>query len=368
MYHFLQQYWWAVVSLLGALLVFMMFVQGGQSLLLCSARTKEDKDKLVYILGHKWGITFTTLVTFGGAAFASFPLFYSTSFGGAYWLWIAILLLFVLQAVSYEFRDMAGNIFGSRTFEILLFFNGFLGTILIGVAVGMFYTGGDFSMHKLNITDISSPIISQWGNGWHGLEAIANPLNLLLGFIVFLGTRTLGLLYVIDQHDGEEFRKRARFQSWISGLGFVALFVIFLICLFLRTGYGVDPETGEIFPEKYKYFHNMIEMIWPLILLLLGVVFVLFGLGKHYFGKGKYSFFITGAGVILAVWAILIVAAFNNTAYLVSTQNIQQSLTLYNSSSSEFTLRVMAWVSLAVPFVIWYIGWTWKQLRQKKSI
>lgn len=372
---FLQLYWWAVVSLLGALLVFLLFVQGGQTLIFSTASSDEQRNLLIGALGHKWELTFTTLVTFGGAAFASFPLFYSTSFGGAYWLWMSILFLFVLQAVSYEFRNKAANLLGTRTYDIFLFLNGVLGTILLGVAVGTLYSGGAYYMDKLNITDIQNTTISHWANGWMGLEAIAEPFNLLLGIVVFLAARTLGSLFAINELDtasqaGKELSARCRVQLKVTGIAFVLAFVAFLVMLFLRTGYTV--EEGVITPVKYKYFLNFVELVWPAILLLAGVVLVLAGLGYAMFADenswiSKKSFYVTGGGVVLAVWALLICAAYNNTAYFPSTVSLQDSLTLANSSSSLFTLKVMAYVSIAVPFVLWYIIVVWRKMSGKHS-
>ena len=372
---FLQLYWWAVVSLLGALLVFLLFVQGGQTLIFSTASSDEQRNLLIGALGHKWELTFTTLVTFGGAAFASFPLFYSTSFGGAYWLWMSILFLFVLQAVSYEFRNKAANLLGTRTYDIFLFLNGVLGTILLGVAVGTIYSGGAYYMDKLNITDIQNTTISHWANGWMGLEAIAEPFNLLLGIVVFLAARTLGSLFAINELDtasqaGKELSARCRVQLKVTGIAFVLAFVAFLVMLFLRTGYAV--EEGVITPVKYKYFFNFVELVWPAILLVAGVVLVLAGLGYAMFADenswiSKKSFYVTGGGVVLAVWALLICAAYNNTAYFPSTVSLQDSLTLANSSSSLFTLKVMAYVSIAVPFVLWYIIVVWRKMSGKHS-
>jgi len=366
MLYFFQHYWWILVSLLGALLVFLMFVQGGQSLLFGIARKDDEKTLLINALGHKWELTFTTLVTFGGAVFASFPLYYSTSFGGAYWLWMSILFLFVIQAVSFEYRSKAGNILGARTYEIFLFLNGSLGTILLGVAVGTFFTGGAFMMNKLSITDINQPTISYWVNGWHGLDAIANPFNLLLGFVVYLAARTLGLLYVIKHIDLESLVEKAKVQVKVTGVAFVVGFVAFLAALFTMTGHAVSIENGFIYPVKYKYFFNMVELIWPAIMLISGVVLVLAGIGTALFSKPKYSFYLTGGGVVLAVWSVLICAAFNNTAFFVSTVDTQQSLTLYNSSSSEFTLKVMTYVSFFIPFVLAYVIYVWRKLTATK--
>ncbi|MDP3398323.1 MAG: cytochrome d ubiquinol oxidase subunit II [Bacteroidales bacterium] len=366
MLYLLQHYWWLLVSLLGSLLVFLMFVQGGQSLLFGIVKSKEEKTLLINALGHKWELTFTTLVTFGGSIFASFPLYYSTSFGGAYWLWMSILFLFVVQAVSFEYRGKAGNLLGSKTYEIFLFLNGFFGSLLLGVAVGTFFTGGSFVMNKMNITNPLQPVISYWTNGWHGLDAIANPFNLLMGIVVYLAARTLGLLYVIKQIDHDSLVAKAKVQIKVTGTAFILGFVGLLIALFTMTGHSVSPENGVISAVKYKYFFNMVELIWPAIMLICGVLLVLSGIGSSLFSKGKFSFYITGGGVVLAVWSILICAAFNNTAYFVSTVDMQQSLTLFNSSSSEFTLKVMAYASLFIPFVIGYVIFVWRTLSKTK--
>ncbi|PKP42182.1 MAG: cytochrome C oxidase assembly protein [Bacteroidetes bacterium HGW-Bacteroidetes-10] len=362
----LQQYWWLIVSLLGSLLVFLMFVQGGQTLLFGTATKEEEKTLLVNALGHKWELTFTTLVTFGGAMFASFPLFYSTSFGGAYWLWMSILFLFVIQAVSYEYRSKAGNLLGHKTYETFLFLNGTFGTILLGVAVGTFFSGGSFVMDKSSIADTIRPTISYWTNGWHGLEAITVPFNLMMGIVVYLAARTLGLMYVMMQIDSDSLKGKCNSQIKVTGPAFVLGFVALLLVLFTMTGYHVNSENGLISPVKYKYFFNMTELIWPFIMLLTGVVLVLAGIGNTLFGKGKGSFYITGAGVVFAVWSLLICAAFNNTAYYVSTVDPQYSLTLLNSSSSEFTLKTMAYASLMIPFVFGYIIYVWRAMTRVK--
>ena len=361
--NFLQHYWWAVVSLLGALLVFLLFVQGGQTLIFSTASSKAQRDLLIGALGHKWEITFTTLVTFGGAAFASFPLFYSTSFGGAYWLWMLILFLFVLQAVSYEFRNKACNLLGEKTYDVFLFMNGAFGTILLGIAVGTLFTGGAYYMDKLNITDIQSNVISRWANGWMGLDAVCVPQNILLGIVVFLAARTLGLLFVMSELkdvsvEGAQLSDKCAIKVKVTGTAFVAAFVLFLVSLFLSTGY--EAVGTEIVPVKYKYFLNFIELGWPLAILLAGVILVLAGLLRN-------SFYVTGGGVVLAVWALLICAAFNNTAYFPSTVCLNDSLTLYNSSSSLFTLKVMAYVSIAVPFVLGYIIVVWRKMSGKHT-
>ena len=378
-YHFLQLYWWAVVSILGALLVFLMFVQGGQTLLFGTAKNDQQKKILTTIFGHKWELTFTTLVTFGGAAFASFPLFYSTSFGGAYWLWILILLSFVIQSFSYEFRSKEKNLLGTRTYDIFLLLNGIVGTILIGVAVGSFVTGGNFMMDKMNITNLGSNIISYWTNDYKGLELIWVPANLLLGIVIFLCARTLGLLYTINQceklggKDADELSQRAASRLIVSGIAFVLFFVAFVVILFISTGYKVDVNApsfngidGPIVAEKFAYLHTMLS-IWPLaVLFLIGVVCVLIGLGRTIL-LGKSTFYLTGLGVVLAVFAILLSLGWNDMSYFHSNADINSSLTLYNSSSSLYTLKTMAYASIAVPFVIAYIAYVWKKMSAKKN-
>lgn len=366
MLNILQQYWWLVVTLLGAILVFLLFVQGGQTLLFGTAKNEEEKSLLVNAFGHKWEFTFTTLVTFGGAMFASFPLYYSTSFGGAYWLWITILFLFVIQAVSYEFRKKAGNLLGAKTYETFLFLNGMFGTIFLGIAVGTFFTGGSFVMNKMEITEISKPVISYWTNSWHGLDAATVPFNLLMGIGLFLVARTLGLLFVINHIDSDSLVSKARTKVKVTGVAFVLGFVGILVYMCLLTGYSVDPETNYVSAVKYKYFLNFIELKWTLAMLLAGVVLVLTGIGLVFFKKDKNSFYITGAGVVLAVWSLLAGAALNNTAFFVSTVDPQYSLTLYNSSSSLFTLKTMAYVSILVPFVLAYIYFAWHALTKNK--
>ena len=375
--YILQHYWWALISLLGALLVFMMFVQGGQTLIFGVAKSEEEKKRIIGTLGHKWEITFTTLVTFGGAAFASFPLFYSTSFGGAYWLWMTLLFLFVIQAVSFEFRNKKGNLIGKSGYDLFLFLNGTLGTILLGVAVATLFSGGSYYMDKINITNGASNVISTWANPLMGIEAIAVPFNLMLGLVLYFCARTLGILYIKNDLQGEEEKykdllERCEKPLLLSSFKFVIFFVAFLVMLFLRTGYQADQNTGEIIAVDYKYFFNMVQLVWPFILLLLGVVMVLAGLTGALFLNEKsilnrFSFYITGAGVVLAVWPILICAAFNNTAYFPSIVNIQDSLTLFNSSSSEFTLKVMSYASFAIPFVLAYIIVVWRKMSHSNN-
>lgn len=368
--NFLQHYWWAVVTLLGALLVFLLFVQGMQSLLLLTAADKAEKDLVVRYAGHKWEITFTTLVTFGGAAFASFPLFYATSFGGAYWLWIAILLLFVIQAVSFEFRDAAGNLAGPRTFEIFLFLNGSLGTFLLGAAVATLFTGGPFLVEKSALTDTAAPAVSRWANGWHGLDVLAEPFNLLLGTVVYFAARTLGQLYILSRagrdtgEAAERLQAKCRRQLPVSAAIFVLTFAAFLVCLLLLDGYRPSETGAGLSPVSNAYARTMLEHPWIGVLLLAGTGCVLAGLIFQLRRRRERSnFYLVGAGTVLAVWAILLSAGFGSNAYFISTADPQMSLTLANSSSSLFTLRVMAYVSIAVPFVVAYIAWAWKSLK-----
>ena len=366
-YIFLQRYWWFVVSLLGALLVFLLFVQGGNSLLFCLGKTEEQKKMMINSTGRKWEFTFTTLVTFGGAFFASFPLFYSTSFGGAYWLWMIILFSFVLQAVSYEFQSKAGNLLGKTTYRTFLVINGVVGPVLLGGAVATFFTGSNFYINKGNIADAAMPVISQWANGWHGLDALLNPWNVVLGLAVFFLARILGALYFINNINEDDLVKRCRRALWGNTALFLVFFLAFVIRTLLADGYAVRPETGEVFMEPYKYLTNFLQMPVVLLVFLVGVVAVLWGiirtLWKPAFDKGIWF---AGAGTVLTVLALLLVAGYNNTAYYPSTHDLQSSLTLANSCSSQFTLKVMAYVSILVPFVLAYIFYAWRSIDNRK--
>ena len=366
-YIFLQHYWWFVVSLLGALLVFLLFVQGGNSLLFCLGKTEEQKKMMINSTGRKWEFTFTTLVTFGGAFFASFPLFYSTSFGGAYWLWMIILFSFVLQAVSYEFQSKAGNLLGKTTYRTFLVINGVVGPVLLGGAVATFFTGSNFYINKGNIADAAMPVISQWANGWHGLDALLNPWNVVLGLAVFFLARILGALYFINNINENDLVKRCRRALWGNTALFLVFFLAFVIRTLLADGYAVRPETGEVFMEPYKYLTNFLQMPVVLLVFLVGVVAVLWGiirtLWKPAFDKGIWF---AGAGTVLTVLALLLVAGYNNTAYYPSTHDLQSSLTLANSCSSLFTLKVMAYVSILVPFVLAYIFYAWRSIDNRK--
>lgn len=363
MYIYLQHYWWFVVSLLGALLVFLLFVQGGNSLLFCLGKTDQQRRMLVNSTGRKWEFTFTTLVTFGGAFFASFPLFYSTSFGGAYWLWMIILFTFVLQAVSYEFQSKVGNLLGKKTYQTFLVINGIVGPLLLGGAVATFFTGSNFLVNKENMTELAMPVISSWANGWHGLDALADPWNVVLGLAVFFLARILGLLYFRNNIADEELATRGRRLLLVNSALFLLFFLSFVVRLLVGDGFAVNPETQEIYLQPYKYALNFIEMPAILILFLVGVLLVLWGIGRTLLSsKFNKGIWFTGLGTVLTVLALFLVAGYNNTAYYPSNADLQSSLTLSNSCSSAFTLEVMAYVSLLVPFVLAYIFYAWRSL------
>lgn len=367
-YEFLQHYWWFLISLIGGLLMFLLFVQGGQSMLFSLPRNENESRLMVNVLGRKWEYTFTTLVTFGGALFASFPLFYSTSFGGAYWVWIAILLSFVLQAVSYEFQSKPGNIFGTKIYRVFLFINGLLGTFLIGVAVATFFTGSDFVVEKGNITQLASPVISRWGNAWHGLDALANPRNWCLGLAVLFLARTLALLFFINRISDENLEKRSRKALWYNAVPFVVFFLAFVIWTFISEGFAVNPDTGVVFMEKFKYFNNLVQMPLVMGFFVLGVLAVLWGiiatLIRKNFRKGVWF---AGVGTVVTVCCLLLITGFNNTAFYPSATDLQSSLTIFNASSSFFTLKAMSIVSLIIPFVLAYIIYAWNALEKKRT-
>ncbi len=358
-YFALQQYWWIIISLLASVLVFLMFVQGGQTLIYTLGKTEIERKLLVNSLGRKWEFTFTTLVTFGGAFFASFPLFYSTSFGGAYWVWMAILFCFIIQAVAYEFRSKPNNIFGSKTFEVFLFINGALGTFLIGTVVSTFFTGSEFSVNEMNF--------SKWETSYKGLEAILNLHNLILGLTIFFLARILGILYFMNNINENEIFYRSKKQLLINAIPFVLFFVVYIIWLLFRDGFAYNSETKEILLEPYKYLNNFIQMPFIVILFLLGVLSVLIGIGKSLFtSEYKYGIWFSGAGTILVVFSLFIVAGFNYTAYYPSTYDLQSSLTIENSSSSFYTLKTMSYVSFFIPIVIAYIFFAWRAINKKQ--
>lgn len=368
-YDFLQKYWWFILSLLGGILVFLLFVQGGQSMLNSLAKKENEKKLLVNALGRKWEYTFTTLVLFGGAFFASFPLFYSTSFGGAYWAWMILLFCFVLQAISYEYQSKPGNIFGPKVYRAFLFLNGVLGTLILGVAVASFFTGSQFTVEKGNIAGLGTSgfAISQWQNPLHGLELLANVRNLCLGLAVLFLARTLASLFFLNRLDHRELEERSRKFTLYNGVPFVVFFLTFLIWTLVAEGYAVNPETKEVFMEPMKYLHNFLDMPIVLVFFLLGVVTVLYGVFNTVFNAAfKKGIWFAGAGTIVTVTMLLLVVGYNNTAYYPSSVDLQSSLTLQNSSSSYFTLSAMALVSLLVPFVIAYIFYAWRALEKKK--
>ena len=366
-YILLQQYWWFLVSLLGALLVFLLFVQGGQSLLFTIGKTEVEQKMIMNSTGRKWEFTFTTLVTFGGAFFASFPLFYSTSFGGAYWVWMLILLCFVLQAVSYEYQSKKGNLLGKKTYRIFLILNGVLGPLLLGTAVGTFFTGAEFVVNKEQLSEVAMPVISTWANPLHGLEAAFNPWNLMLGLAVFFLSRVLALLYFINNINDVNIYDRCRSQLRKETIPFLLFFLAFVINLVLTDGFAVDPQSQVVFMQPFKYFINLTQMPAVGAVLLVGVIAVLMGISKTIFVKGwKKGIWFTGMGTVLTVLALLLCAGWNNTAYYPSLADLQSSLTIHNSCSSPFTLKVMSFVSLLVPFVLAYIYYAWRALDLRK--
>lgn len=360
----LQHYWWFLVSLLGALLVFLMFVQGGQSLIWTLGRTEEQRRMLLLATGRKWELTFTTLVTFGGAFFASFPLFYSTSFGGAYWVWVLILLCFVVQAVSYEFQLKNGNVLGTTTYRVFLLLNGLLGPLLIGTAVGTFFTGAEFVVDKAAIAQPAMPVISSWVNPLHGLEAAMVPQNLMLGLSVLLLTRVLACLYFLNSIADEALRTNCRRRLRMESGFFLLFFLTWLLRWLCGYGYAWLPEDGYVYLEQYKYLHNLLAMPAVLSVLLIGVVLVLTGMITGVKGWHR-AIWPAGAGSVLVVLALLLCAGWNNTAYYPSSVSLQSSLTIANSSSGLFTLRTMTYVSFIIPFVLAYIVWAWRALDRK---
>ncbi len=367
-YSLLQHYWWFLISLLAALLVFLMFVQGGQSLIWTLGKTEAQRRMLVNSTGRKWELTFTTLVTFGGAFFASFPLFYSTSFGGAYWVWILILLCFVVQAISYEFQHKKDNVLGTTTYRGFLMANGILGPILIGTAVSTFFFGAEFTVNKAQLGNIAAPTISQWANDWHGLEAVLNLWNVCLGLAIFFLSRVLAHLFFMNNIDDESIFTLARRRLPLESGLFLIFFLAYVGRWLTIPGFAVNPETEVIFMEEYKYLHNLLDMPAVLVTLLVGVVLVLAGIilpivKTHY----RQGIWFAGIGTVLTVLSIFLCAGWNNTAYYPSSADLQSSLTLANSSSSHFTLTAMTVVSFFIPFVLAYIVYAWRAL-DKKSI
>ena len=355
---FLQNYWWIIVSLLASFLVFLMFVQGGQTFIFTLPGNEMQKTMVVNTVGRKWDLTFTTLVTFGGAFFASFPLFYATSFGGAYWVWIAILLSFILQAVAYEFRSKPNNVFGQRTFDFFLLLNGALGPLLIGIAVATFFTGSQFSLDNMNRV--------MWATPWYGLEAVLDIRNLALGFAVLFLSRVNGLLYIINSIDDEDLKKRALDRLPLNAILFLVPFLFFVIAILLSKGFAADTSTGAISLEKFKYLRNLLQMPMVLIFFLAGVLGVLYGISIAVFKKNNSAIWFTSLGTIFTVFAVFMLAGFNGTSFYPSAYDLQSSLTIRNASSSHFTLNVMMYVSFIVPFVIAYIWYAWRSINVNK--
>lgn len=368
-YSFLQHYWWLLIALLGGILTFLLFIQGGQTMLFSIAKNDDERKLLVNVLGRKWEFTFTTLVVFGGAFFASFPLFYSTSFGGAYWVWIIILFAFIIQAVSYEYMNKANNFLGAKTYQNFLVVNGVLGSFLIGAAVATFYTGSDFTVNKANIADMNliAPVISQWGTEWHGLEALLCVRNWLLGFAVFFLARTNAALFFVNRISHPEIEARSQKAVLTNAIPFLVTFLAFVIWTLLAKGYAVA-EDGTVSMESYKYFTNLIEMPIVLVIFLAGVVGVLYGIGATLLKKEfKGGIWFSGLGTILTVLALLLIAGWNGTAFYPSNTDLQSSLTIVNASSSEFTLNAMSVVSLFILPVALYIFFAWRAMEKKRT-
>jgi cytochrome d ubiquinol oxidase subunit II len=362
----LQQYWWVIISLLAGILVFLMFVQGGQTLIYVLGKTETEQKLIVNSLGRKWEFTFTTLVTFGGAFFASFPLFYSTSFGGAYWVWVAILFCFILQAVSYEFRSKPGNFLGRKTYDIFLFINGLVGTVLLGTAVSTFFTGSMFSVNKMNLTLFTQPVISSWETPYHGLEAAVSIQNIALGLSVFFLSRALGILYIMNNIKDKNIYNRSHSHLKFNAMIFLIFFLFWIIRLMTLEGFAYESSTGMVYMEDYKYLHNFMQMPVVTVIFLLGVLGVLYGIGRSVFSQWNKGVWYAGMGTVLTVFSLFLLAGFNHTAYYPSTFDLQSSLTIENSSSSHYTLTVMSYVSLLVPFVIAYIFWAWWAMNKKQ--
>ena len=364
-YEFLQNYWWCLIALLGGLLVALMFVQGANLHLGNRVLSDTQKRMILNSTGRKWELTFTTRVTFGGAFFASFPLFYSTSFGGAYWVWVLLLITFVFQAVAYEFQNKKGNLLGVKGFRIALMANGLLAPLLVGTAVGTFFTGSDFTVNKVAITDPSAPVISTWGNGWHGLEALGQYHAILLGCTVMLLAAILGALYVLNNVEDEGIHAQMRRTVKLAIGPFLFFFLSWTVMLLTKKGFAVDPE-GVVFLEPFKYLHNLLAMPAVLVMLLVGVVLVLYSIWQGAFTESRKGIWFAMPGTVLVVMSVFFLAGFNNTAYYPSCTDLQSSLTIRNSSSSYFTLQVMSWVSLLIPFVVAYIAYAWHQMDRKK--
>ena len=367
-YSFLQHYWWFLISLIAGIFAFLLFVQGGQSMLFSLSKTENEKKLLVNALGRKWHYTFTTLVVFGGAFFASFPLFYSTSFGGAYWVWMIILFSFTLQAVSYQFQSQVGNFLGAKVYRSFLVINGVVGTFLVGVVLATFFTGSEFTVGKGNITGLGSLglIISQWQNPWHGLEALLNVRNLSLGFAVLFLARTMACLFFINRLDHPVLQRRTHKYLTYNAIPFLFSFLIFVIWTLVSDGFAVNPETKVVYMENMKYLNNFLEMPVLLAIFLVGVVAVLYGIiATALNSKFRKGVWISGIGTILTVTMLIFISGVNNTAFYPSVTDLQSSLTIQNSSASMFSLKAMSVVSLFIPVVIGYIFYAWNAIENK---
>ena len=357
-YLHLQEYWWFLIGVLAGLFVFMTFVQGGQTLLWTLGKSEEKRDLIVNALGRKWELTFTSLVMFGGALFASFPLFYATSFGGAYYVWMAILFCFIIQAVAYEYRKKPGNVFGERTYEVFLFINGSLGIILIGAALGTLFTGGNFVVNDMHL--------SHWTKATYGLEALLSFFNVAFGFMLFFLARLLAALYFLNAVDDEEITRRARIVlRYESGI-FLLLFLYVAGSILTMKGYAYDPKTFAVHVEALKFWHNLLAMPTVAVTLGAGVVLLLWGLALGIFTQSDKGIWPAGIGTVLTVLALFLLLGYNHTAYYPSLADPQSSLTIQNSSGSRYTLVAMSWVSLLVPVVLGYIVLVWRSMNRTK--
>lgn len=354
----LQQYWWFLMSVTGSLLVFLLFVQGGQTLVDTLGKNSQERNMVINSIGRKWEFTFTTLIMFAAGMFASFPLFYATTFGGAYYAWKIFLICFVLQAVSFEFRRKKGNVLGQKTYEWFLYINGFLGTFLLGVVVASFFTGSGFYRNEYNL--------SFWQSEYYGLELLMNPTNLALGIAMVFLARTLGALYIITNMDSEKILARAKKQSGINAVVFLFFFLFFMISIFTRDGYAYDPQSGQVFIEANKYLNNYLRMPVAMILLLTGVVLVLYGIAATWFKDSRKGIWFSGAGTFATVLSLFWILGYNNTAFYPSSFDIQSSLTIENASSSQYTLTAMSYISLFIPVVLAYIFFTWRAIDKNK--
>ena len=352
----LQKYWWIIISLLGGLFVFIMFVQGGQTLIDKLSENETEKTMLINSIGRKWELGFTTLVLFGGALFAAFPLFYSTSFGGAYWVWLAILFCFIIQAVSYEYRTKPNNFLGQKTYEYFLKINGNIGTFLLGVAISTFFSGSEFIIDSNNFVN--------WQNPLRGLEALLNPYNYLLGFSLVFLAKISGALYFINNIDYEKIREKAVNSIKINMLLFLFFFLGFMFWILTKDGFAL--KNGIVFIEKYKYLFNFIEMPIILGMFLIGVIMVIVAVFMTIIFKKTCCIKTGGVGIVLTVMSLLLNVGFNNTSYYPSTSDLQSSLTIMNSSGSHYTLMTMSYVSLMVPFVLAYIAFAWYSMDKVK--